>query len=185
MKTNSALALLGFMSAAASLLGCTLVGPSVAAAADEKPLKVFILAGTSNMLGRTTKPEDLPDDLQKPLADVLAYRDGDWTPLEAGKNLVGNEATFGRALAAHLGEPVGIVWISAASSSDKSPAPASRIFRSNRSRKVGRSSSPACSSTSAIATEATRSGPRPTARIWLAGSKRLGGSSATPICRSY
>ena len=112
MKNALALALVGFL----------LSGPPVAGAADERPLKVFVLAGTSNMLGRSAKLEDLPDDLQKPLTDVLDYRGGVWTPLEAGKNLVGNEATFGQKLATHLGEPIGIIWISAASSADKSPA---------------------------------------------------------------
>jgi|GEM_PF-2834987 len=109
---------------ALTLFGLLLFGPSVvvANAADERPLKVFVLAGTSNMLGRSAKPEDLPDDLRGSLADVLDYRGGVWTPLEAGKNLVGNEATFGQAIAKHLGEPIGIIWISAASSADKSPA---------------------------------------------------------------
>ena len=104
------------------LVGPSIIGPSLAKAAEERPLKVFVLAGTSNMLGRSAKPEDLPDDLQKPLTDVLDYRGGVWTPLEAGKNLVGNEATFGQAMTKHLGEPIGIIWISAASSADKSPA---------------------------------------------------------------
>src|SRR5687768_303307 len=76
------------------------------------PLKVFVLAGTSNMLGAPAKVENLPDDLREPLAEVLTYRGGEWAPIEAGKNLVGNEATFGRAMAGHLGQPVGIVWTS-------------------------------------------------------------------------
>src|SRR5262245_33944270 len=97
-------------------------GPPAPGAAKERPLKVFVLAGTSNMLGRTAKASDLPDDLRKPLKDVLVYQAGDWVPLEAGKNLIGNEATFGRAMAKHLGEPVGIIWVSAATVSGRSPA---------------------------------------------------------------
>src|SRR4051812_39931933 len=71
--------------------------------ASAQPLKVFILAGTSNMLGGPAKVESLPDDLRELSADVLTYRGGEWVPIEAGKNLVGNEATFGRALGKHLG----------------------------------------------------------------------------------
>jgi hypothetical protein len=88
----------------------------------ERPLKVFVLAGTSNMLGAPAKIDKLPDDLRQPLKDVLVYQKGDWVPLEAGKNLVGNEAVFGQAMTKHLGEPVGIIWISVASASGKSPA---------------------------------------------------------------
>jgi len=122
MKTTFAISPLGFLWATFLLLGPSVVGPSVAAGADERPLRVFILAGTSNMLGSNAKPEDLPDDLKQPLAEVLIFRGGVWTPLQAGKNLVGNEATFGLTMAKHLGEPIGIIWISAASSADKSPA---------------------------------------------------------------
>ncbi len=98
-----------------------LTSVSASGGAKDRPLKVFVLAGTSNMLGATAKVEKLPDDLRQPLKEVLVYKNGEWTPLEAGKNLVGNEATFGRAMAKHLGEPVGIVWISVASASSKSP----------------------------------------------------------------
>ena len=102
-----------------------LVGMSASSRAQERPLKVFVLAGTSNMLGAAAKIDKLPDDLRRPLNDVLVYQNGDWAPLEAGKNLVGNEAAFGRALTRHLGEPIGIVWISVATASG--PAPAARI----------------------------------------------------------
>jgi hypothetical protein len=85
---------------------------ATSAPAEDPPLKVFILAGTSNMLGANAKPENLPEDLKGPQKDILVYRGGEWTPLEAGKNLVGNEATFGQAMTKHLGEPIGIVWIS-------------------------------------------------------------------------
>src|SRR5262249_49872292 len=74
---------------------------------------------TSNMLGAPAKIENLPEELREPLKDVLAVQQGEWKPIEAGKNLVGNEAAFGLAMAKHLGEPVGIAWISAASSADK------------------------------------------------------------------
>lgn len=107
-----------------SLLACKLIlfAATSAAGENERPLKVFVLAGTSNMLGAVAKIDKLPEDFRQPLKDVLVYQKGEWTPLEAGKNLVGNEATFGRAISTHLGEPIGIVWISVASAGDKSPA---------------------------------------------------------------
>src|SRR5262245_22867222 len=92
-------------------------------AAAVRPLKVFVLAGTSNMLGAPAKIENLPEDLREPSTEVLTYRGGEWVPLEAGKNLVGNEATFGRAMAKSLGQSVGIVWISVRYVASNSPGP--------------------------------------------------------------
>jgi hypothetical protein len=57
-------------------------------------------------------------------ADVLTYRGGELVPIEAGNDLVGNEATFGRAMAKHLGQPVGIVWTSVRYVASDSPGPA-------------------------------------------------------------
>ncbi len=91
--------------------------------ADERPLQVFVLAGTSNMLGSNAKLENLPEELREPQTDVLAYQKGEWAPLEAGKNLVGNEAVFGRAMAKHLGRPIGIVWTSVRYVANNSPGP--------------------------------------------------------------
>jgi hypothetical protein len=107
---------------APALLSIVLAGMSASGGAKERPLKVFVLAGTSNMLGAPAKIDKIPDDLRQPLKDVLVYKQGEWAPLEAGKNLVGNEATFGRAMTKHLGEPIGIIWISVASASGNSPA---------------------------------------------------------------
>jgi hypothetical protein len=106
-----------------TLLLALLLGASGLGEEKERPLKVFVLAGTSNMLGAPAKVENLPEDLRQPIKDVLVYQKGDWVPLEAGKNLVGNDATFGQAMAKHLGEPVGIIWISVASLSAKTPGP--------------------------------------------------------------
>ena len=107
--------------AISSLLVALLVGMPASAGAEERPLKVFVLAGTSNMLGAPAKVDNLPDELRRPLKDVLVYQNGEWAPLEAGKNLVGNEATFGQAMTKHLGEPIGIVWISVATVSGGTP----------------------------------------------------------------
>jgi hypothetical protein len=73
------------------------------------------------MLGAPAKIDKVPEDLRQPLKDILVYKGGEWAPIEAGKNLVGNEATFGRAMSKHLGEPIGIIWVSAASASDTPP----------------------------------------------------------------
>src|ERR1043166_7177240 len=107
---------------APALLIILLAGMTASGDDKERPLKVYVLAGTSNMLGAPAKIDKLPDDLRQPLKDVLVYQKGDWTPLEGGKNLVGNEATFGQAMSKHLGEPIGIFWISAASSSGNPPS---------------------------------------------------------------
>ena len=93
------------------VMAVALTGVEIAASSQteddvaERPLKVFVLAGTSNMLGAHAKVEDLPEDLRGTLADVLVPQNGKWLPLEAGKNLVGNEAVFGQAMAKHLGHP--------------------------------------------------------------------------------
>lgn len=39
----------------------------------ERPLKVFVLAGTSNMLSGTAKIDKVPEDLRQPLKEVLVY----------------------------------------------------------------------------------------------------------------
>ena len=56
-----------------------------------------------------------------PQKEVLVYQKGEWVPLEAGKNLVGNEATFGQAMTEHLGEPIGIIRITVGKASERSP----------------------------------------------------------------
>ncbi len=89
--------------------------------AKQPPLKVFVLAGTSNMSGINAKIDKLPDDLRKPLKDVLVWKKGEWVPLEAGTNLVGNEATFGQAMTKHYGEPIGIIWVQVITASGNSP----------------------------------------------------------------
>lgn len=89
--------------------------------AQERPLKVFVLAGTSNMHGAPAKINALPEDLRGPLKEVLVNQNGTWVPVEGGKNVVGNEATFGKAVAKHLGEPIGIIRISVGSASERSP----------------------------------------------------------------
>lgn len=106
---------------APTLLLILLLGMPASGGEKERPLKVFVLAGTSNMLGAPAKLDKLPDAFRQPLKDVLVHQKGGWVPLEAGKNLVGNEATFGQAMTRHLGEPIGIIWISVATVSGSPP----------------------------------------------------------------
>lgn len=96
------------------------VGLSVSAVAEDRPLQVFVLAGTSNMHSRNARGDDLPADLRPVRKDVLVYQNNVWAPLEAGKNLVGNEATFGQAMTKHLGEPIGIIRMNVGHASDRS-----------------------------------------------------------------
>ena len=104
-----------------TLLLSSIVGLLASATAEDRPWKVFVLAGTSNMHGRNARIDDLPEDLHQPHQDVLVYQKGEWVPLEAGKNLVGNEATFGRAMTEHLGESIGIIRITVGKASERSP----------------------------------------------------------------
>lgn len=103
------------------LLWSVLAGMSASVVAEERPLKVFVLAGTSNMHGRNARIDDLPEDLRRPRQDILVHEKGEWVPLEPGRNLVGNEATFGQAISKHLGEPIGILRITVGKASDRSP----------------------------------------------------------------
>lgn len=96
-----------------------LLTTSTAVADDQRPLQVFVLAGTSNMHGRNANPQDLPEGLRQPQPNILVHEKGEWTPLAAGKNLVGNEATFGEAMTRHLGEPIGIIRIGVGSASER------------------------------------------------------------------
>lgn len=82
------------------------------APAGTKPLKVFLLAGQSNMMGFGARTGELPADLKQP-KDVLVWQGGAWVPLEAKtfKNGCGPEFSFGQAMAQYLGEPVGLIKV--------------------------------------------------------------------------
>lgn len=97
----------------ATILSLTLVsGLAANASAAEKPLKVFVLAGQSNMFGFGARVGELPADLKQP-KDVLCYQGGAWMPLDAKtwKAGCGPEFTFGPALAKYYGEPVGLIKV--------------------------------------------------------------------------
>lgn len=78
------------------------------------PLKVFIFAGQSNMVGAAAKTEELPHPLQQEQKN-LAFHKGQWKPLKPGttqnpdREGFGPEISFATAMAKHLGEPIGII----------------------------------------------------------------------------
>ncbi len=84
------------------------VNPSAMA---DKPLKVFLFAGQSNMAG-SGRPDDLPETMKVPSAVVLtpdsATAPTKWVPLKPGKRM-GPEIAFCHTMAAQLKEPVGMV----------------------------------------------------------------------------
>lgn len=65
---------------APTVLLILVVATSASGGDNERPLKVFVLAGTSNMLGAPAKIDNLPDDLRQPLKDVLVIRRGSGRP---------------------------------------------------------------------------------------------------------
>lgn len=82
-------------------------------------IKLFIQAGQSNMSGRPTTFDALPQHLQTPNPDVLWYGRDSWRVLQPidqiapwNQNLIlgfGMELSAGDILTAHLNEPVGFV----------------------------------------------------------------------------
>src|SRR5262245_50124015 len=64
----------------------------------DTPMKVFILAGQSNIVGRAPA-KDLPEAFKTPPANVKFYREGKWVALEADGKLFGPEIGFGHELA--------------------------------------------------------------------------------------
>lgn len=73
----------------------------------EEPLDVFVLAGQSNMDGRAD-PAGLPGELQQAQERALVYGGKARKPLTPGKQF-GPDISFGKAMAAALGKPVGII----------------------------------------------------------------------------
>lgn len=77
------------------------------------PLKVFVLAGQSNMYGGGHVSR-LPDDLRYPQQDAWFFHDGRWLPV-APRTIqegFGPELSFARHMTAALGEPIGIIKLS-------------------------------------------------------------------------
>lgn len=103
---------------AVSLLGLWLVGYSSAVYfSEDPPAKVYILAGQSNMVG-VASSSNLPQHLAKPRGDVLIFESAKdnllkarrWVVLTPG-GVFGPEVSFGRRMADHHGQPVGVIKV--------------------------------------------------------------------------
>ena len=87
-----------------------------AALGGERPMKVFILAGQSNMFGQGRSAE-LPAELKGAHPRVFRLSEGKWTPLRPDWSF-GPEVTFGRAMAeAFPNSRIGIVKLAKGSTS--------------------------------------------------------------------
>lgn len=93
------------------LLGLTMLAFNATDAA-EKPLKVFVLAGQSNMVGKRSVARQLPENLRQPQKTAFFFTGKDWVPLAPGKTEkrgFGPEISFAEHMAKSLGEPIGII----------------------------------------------------------------------------
>jgi len=96
--------------------GCTAPGKG------RSTMKVFILAGQSNMAG-TARPEELPEQLRTPPLNVYLWRNGRWGPLTPWEQW-GPELSFGHAMArAWPQERIGIVKLAVGGTSLAAWAP--------------------------------------------------------------
>jgi hypothetical protein len=78
-------------------------------------LKVFVLAGQSNMVGARCRAEELPKELQGEQPAALVFTPKGWVPLKPGITEAkgfGPEISFGAQMSKSLGEPIGIVKVS-------------------------------------------------------------------------
>lgn len=100
-----------------------------------KPLKVFVLAGQSNMVGKRSKARELPPELQREQPGALFFTGSAWVPLKAGvteKRGFGPEISFAGRVSAALGEPIGIMKVSVGGTSlavDWSPQRRNSLYR--------------------------------------------------------
>jgi len=75
---------------------------------ENKPIKVFLLGGQSNMVG-VARSAELPEGLREACPDVLIFGEGEWVPLKPGDKF-GPEITFARAMSeAWPDERIGIL----------------------------------------------------------------------------
>jgi len=90
----------------------TIFVPVEPAIAQEKPLKVFVLAGQSNMAGRLAKLSELPGDLKGEQKRAFFFDGRRWIRLTPGKTEsrgFGPEISFAHRMSEKLGEPIGII----------------------------------------------------------------------------
>lgn len=104
-KRNHATAITTLMLAVVVFFGSSVM-------AQEKPLKVFILAGQSNMVGHG-KASELPQELKGKQERVLFTLTGKgWVPLSPPKKEdapAGLEFSFGKEMSSRINEPIGII----------------------------------------------------------------------------
>ena len=96
----------------AALMMSAAAGLSTDAGAAERPLKVFICAGQSNMGGARAKASELPAELKAPQRNALFWDGKAWIALAPGKTErkgFGPEISFAHAISAAIREPVGII----------------------------------------------------------------------------
>lgn len=83
---------------------------------ESKPLKVFILIGQSNMVGKRCKIEKLPAHLKQPQEKALSFSEKNgWQPLTPGKTEkqgFGPEISFAYEIQKLLREQIGIIKLS-------------------------------------------------------------------------
>jgi hypothetical protein len=96
------------------VVGVLLNDPSLA---NDKPLKVFIFAGQSNMVGTGANVSDLPEDLKGEQKMAFFFDGIKWGVLAPGKTEkrgFGPEISFSRKISTEIKEPIGIVKYSVA-----------------------------------------------------------------------
>ena len=91
------------------------LGVSISAhvgAAQEKPLKVFVLAGQSNMVGAQGNASQLSKELQGEQIEAVFFDGKQWVPVAPGRTETrgfGPEISFAYRMREELKEPVGII----------------------------------------------------------------------------
>ncbi|AHF94250.1 hypothetical protein OPIT5_09215 [Opitutaceae bacterium TAV5] len=106
MKTN----LLSVNNIFTALIGISFA--SFAAATGAQPLKVFVLAGQSNMVGVRSEITALPENLKTENPDILFFDGQTWAPMKPGNTEAkgfGPEISFARKIHDAWKEPVGII----------------------------------------------------------------------------
>jgi hypothetical protein len=77
----------------------------------QAPLKVFVCAGQSNMVGKRSLARDLPEELKVEAPGILVFdaKKNAWNPMKPPEKGFGPEISFAHAMHEALGEPIGII----------------------------------------------------------------------------
>ncbi len=92
------------------LLGLASAGAGFAQ--ESKPLKVFVFAGQSNMVGMRGAADELPEAMRSPNPKALFWTGEGWEPIAPGvseKKGFGPEIAFAHAWTERTGETIGII----------------------------------------------------------------------------